>query len=251
MAQARARRHFLGPCGACRSPRWTWLAVMDLRDELPNAMANERVLRPQGNVRLGDLEAEGGTAIRPRGSRAIQYRKKGHHSWEPEEVEQFEGKFPIGTRARLAMTLMLYTACRREDVIRLGPKNIVNGRLRFTQAKNEHRAPVGPWTSPSTPTLPPSSRPRRSASRRSSSRARQALHPDRIRSSVSRMVQGRRPAALLTPRPSQSVRGPARRARRDQPRDHGDHRPPDPQGGQRYTRAAQRKVMADEAMGRF
>ena len=40
------------------------------------------------------------------------------------------------------MTLMLYTGCRREDVVRLGPQHVKNGRLRYTQAKNEHRYPV-------------------------------------------------------------------------------------------------------------
>ena len=40
------------------------------------------------------------------------------------------------------MTLMLYTGCRREDVVRLGPQHIKNGRLRYTQAKNENRNPV-------------------------------------------------------------------------------------------------------------
>jgi len=33
----------------------------------------------------------------------------GFHSWTPEEVEQFEARHPIGTKARLAMALLLYT----------------------------------------------------------------------------------------------------------------------------------------------
>jgi integrase/recombinase XerD len=37
---------------------------------------------------------------------------------------------------------MLYTACRREDAVRLGPQHVRRGRVRFTQAKNEHRNPV-------------------------------------------------------------------------------------------------------------
>ena len=40
------------------------------------------------------------------------------------------------------MALMLYTAGRREDAVRLGPEHIQTGRVRFTQAKNEDRAPV-------------------------------------------------------------------------------------------------------------
>ncbi|MFG1455842.1 tyrosine-type recombinase/integrase [Xanthobacter sp. VTT E-85237] len=40
------------------------------------------------------------------------------------------------------MALLLYTACRREDAVRLGPAHIQDGRVRFTQAKNEDRSPV-------------------------------------------------------------------------------------------------------------
>jgi integrase/recombinase XerD len=72
----------------------------------------------------------------------VPYLSKGFHSWTLEEVEQFEATHAVGTKARLAMTLLLYTACRREDAVRLGPGNIVKGRIRYTQAKNEHRAPV-------------------------------------------------------------------------------------------------------------
>ena len=40
------------------------------------------------------------------------------------------------------MMILLYTACRREDVVRLGPQHVRGGRLRYRQAKNEHRNPV-------------------------------------------------------------------------------------------------------------
>lgn len=72
----------------------------------------------------------------------IKYKTTGHHSWEISEVEQFENTHKAGSSPRLAMALLLYTACRREDVVRLGPANVSDGRLRYTQAKNEHRSPV-------------------------------------------------------------------------------------------------------------
>jgi integrase/recombinase XerD len=40
------------------------------------------------------------------------------------------------------MAIMLCTSGRREDAVRLGPRHIRDGRLQFTQAKNEHRQPV-------------------------------------------------------------------------------------------------------------
>ena len=57
-------------------------------------------------------------------------------------MTKFENAHPVGLKARLALGLLLYTACRREDVVRIGPQHINDGRLRYTQAKNEHRNPV-------------------------------------------------------------------------------------------------------------
>src|SRR5262249_18263419 len=62
--------------------------------------------------------------------------------WSEEEVEAFEQRYPIGTQARLALALFLYTACRLEDVVRFGPQHFRNARCRFTQAKNEHKNPI-------------------------------------------------------------------------------------------------------------
>jgi integrase/recombinase XerD len=72
----------------------------------------------------------------------VRYLEKGHHTWTLDEVGAFEARHPAGTKARLAMALLLYTACRREDVVRLGPQNVRGNRVRFVQAKNEHRNPV-------------------------------------------------------------------------------------------------------------
>lgn len=72
----------------------------------------------------------------------VQYVTKRHHTWTLDEVDQFEHRHPVGTKPRLAFALLLYTACRREDAPRLGPQHISGGRLRYVQAKNEHRKPI-------------------------------------------------------------------------------------------------------------
>ncbi|MBB6254960.1 tyrosine-type recombinase/integrase [Nitrospirillum iridis] len=66
----------------------------------------------------------------------------GHHSWAPEEIQRFEAHHPVGTRARLAMALLLYTGQRRSDVVRMGPQHVRDGWLTITQAKNATRHPV-------------------------------------------------------------------------------------------------------------
>jgi integrase len=40
------------------------------------------------------------------------------------------------------MDLLRFTTGRREDAVRLGPQHLRNGRVQFRQAKNEHRNPV-------------------------------------------------------------------------------------------------------------
>lgn len=66
----------------------------------------------------------------------------GYHSWTEEEVATFEERHPIGTKARLALALMLYTSQRRSDVVLFGKQHVTNGRLRFTQQKNRNRKPI-------------------------------------------------------------------------------------------------------------
>ena len=67
---------------------------------------------------------------------------EGFRPWTLEDVEQFEKRHPIGTRARLALALLLYTGQRRSDVIRFGKQHIKNGALTFTQRKGRKRTPI-------------------------------------------------------------------------------------------------------------
>ena len=63
----------------------------------------------------------------------------GFHTWTEAELQQFEDYHPVGSKARLALALLLYTAQRRSDAVRLGPSNVAihDGmqRLVFTQSK--------------------------------------------------------------------------------------------------------------------
>jgi integrase len=61
----------------------------------------------------------------------------GYHSWSEEELRQYEARHQIGTKARLALDLLLYTAERRKDVVALGPPNMRNGRFVYTASKND------------------------------------------------------------------------------------------------------------------
>ena len=119
--------------------------VRQLRDELKDSpgAANQRLKALKA---LFAWACEDEPELAPQnptlGVKKIKYATNGHHSWNADEVEQFRAKHPIGSKARLALELLLYTGGRREDAVRLGPQNVRNRRVRFIQAKNEHRSPV-------------------------------------------------------------------------------------------------------------
>jgi integrase len=72
----------------------------------------------------------------------IKVSTDGFHTWTLDEVSQFEAAHPIGTTPRLALALLLYTGCRRADVVTFGPQHIRDGVLTYTQQKNENTNPV-------------------------------------------------------------------------------------------------------------
>jgi integrase len=65
----------------------------------------------------------------------------GHHTWSRAEVETFEARWPAGTRQRLALALLLYTGVRRSDVVKLGRQMVRDGWLEWTETKGAARKP--------------------------------------------------------------------------------------------------------------
>jgi integrase len=59
----------------------------------------------------------------------------GYHSWTEGEIKQFEQHHPIGSRARLAFALLLYTGQRRGDVVKMGRQHINEGAICVRQQK--------------------------------------------------------------------------------------------------------------------
>jgi integrase len=56
-------------------------------------------------------------------------------TWTEEEIATYEAKHPIGTKARLAMALGLYTSQRRGDVVKMGRQHIQGDALVVRQSK--------------------------------------------------------------------------------------------------------------------
>ena len=69
------------------------------------------------------------------GVKPRRIRTDGIHTWTEAEIAQYEVRHPIGTKARLALALLLYTAQRRSDVVGMGWQHIRNGMLAIRQQK--------------------------------------------------------------------------------------------------------------------
>ncbi len=63
----------------------------------------------------------------------IGHQGDGYHTWTEDEIAQYRARWPLGTQARLAMELMLWTGLRRANAARVEPP--VAGRLRAIAVK--------------------------------------------------------------------------------------------------------------------
>jgi integrase len=59
----------------------------------------------------------------------------GLYSWNEDDIAAFEARHPVGTRARLALALLLYSGQRRNDVLAFGWQHIRDGCLHLRQHK--------------------------------------------------------------------------------------------------------------------
>jgi integrase len=67
--------------------------------------------------------------------KAAAIKTDGYHTWTVEEVEQYQAHHLVGTQARLALDIMLYTGLRRSDAIVFGRQHIRNGVITFRTRK--------------------------------------------------------------------------------------------------------------------
>ncbi len=78
--------------------------------------------------------------------RSLKTRKGGFPTWQEEQIETFQAHHKIGTPARLAFDLALYTAQRLSDVRLMGVHSIEAGKIAVRQIKTDTlvRIPIHP-----------------------------------------------------------------------------------------------------------
>ena len=120
--------------------------VMLLKREHVQRIINEKVETPfaQRNL-LSTLRAmfvwavtEGRVSDDPTlGVTRRKIKTTGYKTWGEAEIERFEATHAIGTKARLAFGLLLYTGQRRSDVVGLGRRHVHDDVLILDQIKTE------------------------------------------------------------------------------------------------------------------
>ena len=114
--------------------------IRDEKSETPeSANARVRALRAVYKWAVDADEAEKNPAkVVP----LIVTGSDGWHTWTREEIIRFEATHPVGTKARLALALLLFTGVRRSDVVGLGKQmETPDGKLRFVETKGKNRHP--------------------------------------------------------------------------------------------------------------
>jgi integrase len=69
-------------------------------------------------------------------------RTEGYHAWTDEEVSRFETKWPIGTKERLALAILLYTGLRRGDAAMLGRQHTREGIIALRTGKTGQQVTI-------------------------------------------------------------------------------------------------------------
>lgn len=78
----------------------------------------------------------------------IKYSTDGWHTWSIDEVRRYIDRHPIGSKAYLALALLMFTGARRSDVVKLGRPHMRDEWLRFVATKTRkvraaaHEIPV-------------------------------------------------------------------------------------------------------------
>ena len=74
------------------------------------------------------------------GIKLPRVKTDGIHTWSEDEIARYEARHAIGSMARLALALLVYTAQRRGDVLRMGRQHIRDGVLHRAPGEDRHAA---------------------------------------------------------------------------------------------------------------
>ncbi len=109
-----------------------WLADMSDRPAAANNLRKALSRLFRFAVKMGWVERNPVDA-----TDAYPIDSDGFHAWTEDEISQFQKRWPLGTRERLAMELLLWTGLRRGDLVKLGRQHRQDGHFHLRHGKNK------------------------------------------------------------------------------------------------------------------
>lgn len=115
-------------------------AMKDQRRDTPAAARNYvRMIRllMQFAIERGWRQDDPTTGIK-----TARKMTEGFRSWTDDDIAKFEERWPLGTRAHLALSLLLYTGQRRSDVVKMGRQHRTGSLIHVQQQKTKTRISI-------------------------------------------------------------------------------------------------------------
>jgi integrase len=69
------------------------------------------------------------------GVKRLKHRTAGFATWDETDIAAYRAHYPLGSRERLVLELALGTAHRRGDLVRLGWRHVIKGKIAIKQSK--------------------------------------------------------------------------------------------------------------------
>jgi integrase len=132
-------RHVLESAGSQPFARITTAAIAAGRDRRAKTPAQARhfldtmrgLFRWAAGAGLVKVDPTVGVEA-PKGKKGPGFR-----AWTEDDVAAYEGRWPIGTRQRVWLDVLLYTGLRRGDAVRLGRQHVRDGIAQITTEKTD------------------------------------------------------------------------------------------------------------------
>jgi integrase len=110
-------------------------AVIAAKEDTPHAANNLRKVLRHLLAHAVDIKM---IAANPAlGVKGFKTTGDGIHTWTEDEVTQFTARHPLGSKAHLAMMLMLCTGQRKSDAVRMGWQHLRDNKIVVRQEKTD------------------------------------------------------------------------------------------------------------------
>lgn len=113
--------------------------IRDRKADTPEA-ANSRI-KALRQVFAWAMEFEHARSNPAMDASYIASGSEGFHTWTVEEIEQFRARWPLGSKPRLALEILLLLGVRRSDAVILGRQHCRGETVRFQPVKGRRRKP--------------------------------------------------------------------------------------------------------------